>query len=141
MDCIICGNWFSSVIHNGACPTCERAIKQLGLNMMPNRIKKLAQAEKAGRLMVLPCKVGDTVWTNFAMSDWYFKGKDKPYSARVVFVGLNDSDAIGRGLINVSYGKHNYMTQFSLSDIGKTVFLTREKAEAALKKEKEANNE
>ena len=104
------------------------------------KIGKWLQAEKDGRLVVLPCKVGDPVWTNFAMSGWYFRAKDKPYSATVVFIGLNDSDAMGKGLINVSYGKHNRMMQFTLSDIGKTVFLTRAEAEAALKKE-EKNNE
>lgn len=62
MDCIICGNWFSSAINDGACPTCERDMRQLGLNMMPDRIKELAQADKDGRLMVLPCKNG-TVYT------------------------------------------------------------------------------
>lgn len=52
MDCIICGNWFSSTIHDGACPTCSRAMKQLGLNMMPGRLLEIAQAEKDGRLVV-----------------------------------------------------------------------------------------
>lgn len=102
------------------------------------KIGSWRQAEKDGRLAVLPCKVGDTVWTNFAMSGWYFRGKDKPYSARVAFVGLNDSDKMGSGLINVVYGKHDHMMQFSFSEIGKTVFLTREEAEAALKKEAES---
>lgn len=32
MNCIVCGSWFASVIHDGACPTCSRAMKQLGLN-------------------------------------------------------------------------------------------------------------
>lgn len=27
-----------------------------------NRIRKLTEADRAGRLMALPCKVGDTVW-------------------------------------------------------------------------------
>lgn len=98
-----------------------------------DHIKELLQAEQDGRLVVLPCKVGDTVWTNFAMSGWHFRDKDRPYSARVVFVGLNDSDKMGGGLINVAYEKHGYMMQFSFSEIGKFVFLTREEAEAALK--------
>lgn len=100
-------------------------------------LQELAQAEKDRRLAVLPCNVGDTVWTNFAMSGWHFRDKDRPYSAKVVFIGLNNSDEMGRGLINVAYEKHNYMMQFSFSDIGKTVFLTREEAEAALKKREE----
>lgn len=105
-----------------------------------SRLAELAQAEKDGRLVVLPCKTGDEVWTNFAMSGWYFRGKDRPYSAKVVFLGLNNSDDMGGGLINVMYGKYNHMMQFSFSEIGKTVFLTREEAEAALKK-REVSNE
>lgn len=101
------------------------------------RVQEIAQAEKDGRLTVLPCKVGDEVWTNFAMSGWYCRDKDRPYSAKVVFVGLNNSDDMGGGLINVMYEKHNNMMQFTFSDIGKTVFLTREEAETALKKREE----
>ena len=102
-----------------------------------NRIRELLQAEKDVRLVVLPCKTGDEVWTNFAMSGWYFRGKDRPYSAKVVFVGLNNSGDMGGGFINVMYGKYNYMMQFNFSEIGKTFFLTREEAEAAMKKREE----
>ena len=97
-----------------------------------NRLRELAQAKKEGRPVVPPCDVGDVVWTNFSMSGWYFREKDRPYSAKVVFIGLNDSDDMAGGFINVSYEKNNGMMQFSFSDIGKTVFLTREAAEAAL---------
>ena len=64
MDCIICGNWFSSVIHDGACPTCSRAINQLRLNMTAGHLLELAQAEKDGRLVVLPCKPGTELFTH-----------------------------------------------------------------------------
>lgn len=96
------------------------------------RLRELAQAGREGRCVVSPCKVGDTVWTNFAMSGWYFRDRDKPYEAKVVFVGLNGSDEMGGGLFNVVYGKHDHMMQFRFSDIGKTVFLTREEAKEAL---------
>lgn len=81
---------------------------------------------------VLPVKVGDTVYTNFAMRGWYFRDKDRPYSARVCFIGLNDSEEMGGGLFNVVYGKHDNMMQFRFSDIGKSVFLTKEEAEQHL---------
>lgn len=96
------------------------------------RLRKLAEADRDGKCVVLPCKVGDMVWTNFAMSGWYFRDKDKPYSAKVVFVGLNESKEMGGGFINVVYGKHDLMMQFRFSDIGKTVFLSRADAEVAL---------
>lgn len=113
------------------CDECRQEHEQLAKWL--TKLKAYNDAEQDGQLVVLPCKVGDEVWTNFAMSGWYFRDKDRPYHARVVFVGLNDSDKMGRGLINVMYGKHDYMMQFSFADIGKSVFLSREEAEAALK--------
>lgn len=97
-----------------------------------NRMRELVQAENTGRLVELPCNVGDMVWTNFAMSGWYFKSNEKPYSAKVVFVGVNHADEMGGGFINVVYEKHNNMMQFLFSDFGKTVFLSRAEAESAL---------
>ena len=90
------------------------------------------QAEAEGRLVVLPCKVGDTVYTNIAMSGWHLRSRNRPYSAKVVFIGINANDGMGGGLINVTYNKCCYMMKFYFSDIGKTVFLTREEAEKAL---------
>ena len=29
---------------------------------IPNRLRELAEADKDGRVVILPCKVGDTVW-------------------------------------------------------------------------------
>lgn len=87
----------------------------------------------------LPCKVGDTVYTNLAMRGWYYRDKYRPYSATVVFMGLNNSEEMGGGLINVLYGKNGNMMQFRFSDIGKTVFLTREEAEKALAERSAAN--
>lgn len=90
------------------------------------------QAEAGGRLAVLPCKVGDEVYTNTSMSGWYLRANKRPYSAKVVFIGLNASEAMGGGFFNVVYSKGEYMMHFQFSDIGKTVFLTREEAEKAL---------
>lgn len=81
-----------------------------------------------------PCKIGDTVYTNISMQGWYFRSKNRPYSAKVVFIGLNDSKEMGYGFINVLYNdRTGCMYQFNFADIGKFVFLTREKAEQALK--------
>lgn len=87
----------------------------------------------ASGVVVPPCKVGDVVYTNFAMQGWYYRDKDRPYSAKIVFMGLNNSEEMGGGLINVLFKKNGNMMQFRFSDIGKTVFHTREEAEKALK--------
>lgn len=90
------------------------------------------ELEADGRLIELPCKVGDTLWTNRRMQGWYFRKKDAPYRTQVAFIGLNDSEEMGGGILNVCYENNGYMLQFNFSDIGKTIFLTEEEAEAKL---------
>lgn len=122
--------------YNEHCCFCGSAAVAVSGDYSPEEVETafdLLNKQQQGLVIVPPCKVGYTVYTNFAMSGWYFRNKDKPYPAKVVFVGLNDSKEMGGGLINVVYGKHDYMMQFSFSDIGKSVFLTREEAEQALK--------
>ena len=92
------------------------------LGVEPVRLRELADADKAGRVVVLPCKVGQRV---FAMLD-----TDKHISEcevkqiglgnEIAFVSIEPIGARGR-----EYG-------VSIKGFGKTVFLTREEAEAAL---------
>ena len=84
-------------------------------------------------IQILPCKIGDSLWTNFSMSGWYLREKDKPYQVRVVFIGLNGSDEMGGGFVNVLYEKNGNMMQFNFSDIGKNIFYTKEEALMAKK--------
>lgn len=87
----------------------------------------------ANKCKVLPCDVGDTVYTNCRMQGWYFREKDKPYKAKIVFIGLNGVD----NFMNVDFG-NGHMLQFPFSEIGKTVFLTEE--EALRRKDYEKND-
>ena len=92
--------------------------------------EKLAEyetAEEEGRLVVLPCKVGQCVYTNFSMSGWHMRKGKRPYIGRIVFIGLNVDDPY----FNIILGEGE-MLQFKFSEIGKRVFLTREEAEKAL---------
>ena len=87
-----------------------------------DHLRELAEADKDGRLVVLPCKVGQRV---FALLD-----TDKHLSEcevkqiglgnEIGFVGIEPIGARGR-----EYG-------VSIKGFGKTVFLTHEKAEKAL---------
>lgn len=87
-----------------------------------DRLRELAEADKDGRLVVPPCKVGQRV---FALLD-----TDKHISEcevkqiglgnEIGFVGIEPIGARGR-----EYG-------VSIKGFGKTVFLTREEAEKAL---------
>lgn len=85
--------------------------------------------------MELPCRVGDVVYTNIGYR--YSRSKDSPYKLEVVFIGLNNGQEMGFGLLNCKYleDKHHNMIQFYFSDVGKTVFLSREEAEKALKEQ------
>ena len=83
-----------------------------------DRLRELAKADKDGRVVVLPCKVGDTVWrivrdgephiTRDEVRDMYFADDMPPC---VELVG----------------GRVTFTEKF-----GKTVFLSREEAERAL---------
>lgn len=85
-------------------------------------IQALAQAKADGRLVVLPCKVGEMVY--FTQNICEYKHCDT--HTRVVCCGCPD------------YAKNKFVIQsraftlMDLKDIGKTVFLTREEAEKAL---------
>lgn len=83
----------------------------------------------------LPCKVGDYLYTHHTKQGWYMKKQHAPYRVKVVFIGLNNSDDMGGGYFNVVY-EHGEMWQFYFSDIGKTVFQTREEVEKILEDER-----
>ena len=114
----------------------ERLLEYEKTDLTPQEIEELikenaelkSRLEKAVGLPCLPCKVGDTLYTNFSVQGDYFKKKDRPYSCKVVFIGINS----GECFINVEY-TNGRQYQFFFKDFGKTVFLTREAAEQALK--------
>lgn len=79
-------------------------------------------------VIVPPVKVGDTVYTNISWQGWYLRDKDKPYKAKVVYIGITGS----KNYVNVVYGKNDNMLTFTFDEIGDRIFLTREEAEKAL---------
>ena len=92
------------------------------------KLKEYNDLEKQGKLLKLPCAVGDMVYTNLSMQGWYFRKENRPYEGKVVFIGMNGTD----NYINIDF-ENGQMLQFKFSDIGKTVFLDQEGAEAAWK--------
>ena len=81
------------------------------------RLEELAEADKDGRLVVLPCKVGDGLWT------FCTHPVEQVYSFTVTDI----STLNGRTMLNTSR-----CGVIDARDVGKTVFLTREEAEKAL---------
>lgn len=94
------------------------------------RLVELAFADRAGRCVVLPCKVGDTVYTNVAIRGDRYRKADRPYPVKVVFIGMGEHSAY----FNVAYDNGRCFP-FDFDQIGKDVFLTLESAEAMLEKE------
>ena len=103
-------------------------------------IDKLAiyeDAEEQGLLMRLPCKVGDTVWVVtspfnvFDDIEYDEDMKDEVYEAFVSSVTFYKSGEQYR--IYAKATNHFIGAYFRKCDFGKTVFLTREEAEAKLK--------
>lgn len=112
------------------CSECGKEHKQL--TEWLGKLKHYEDLEAQGRLIEMPCYVGDTMYTNYSMQGWYMHRKNRPYEAKVVFVGINGVD----NFMNVELGEGK-MLQFRFSDIGKKVFLTKSEAEAALKESKQ----
>mgnify|MGYP006977398195 CR=1 FL=1 len=94
-------------------------------------LKKYEDLEEQGRLVKLPCKVGDTVWDNdcgrpcaYTITAFSF-GECEEYicepvtTKETVFYYANSSGSI--------------TGSFAESEIGKSVFLTKSEAEAKLK--------
>lgn len=88
------------------------------------RLRELAEADKDGRLVVLPCKVGDRLYevTGRKTISVY-----KVKAIRVELFGLFIEWDIVEGFVWQS------LAGINAGEIGKTVFLTREEAEKALK--------
>lgn len=90
-------------------------LRQLCRNCDLDRLEKLAEADKSGRVVIRPCKVGDTV---------YFALLGRIIEKQVFsIVSFSNSTRI------YCDGTSEY---FRPEDIGKTFFLTCEEAEAAL---------
>lgn len=87
-----------------------------------NRLRELAQAEKEGRLVVLPCNVGDKL---------YDVTLGEVREKIVISISMLLSKSVNHLVIHAENFR-NAVTSYELQDIGKTFFLTREAAEAAL---------
>lgn len=119
-------SWIDDELWERACePGCEE------IDAVYRKLKDYEDLEEQGRLIKLPCKVGDTVWDNdcgrpcaYTITAFSF-GECEEYicepvtTKEVVFYYANSSGSI--------------TGSFAESEIGKSVFLNRYEAEAKLK--------
>lgn len=83
-----------------------------------DRLRELAEADREGRCVVLPCKRDDVLWT------FHTYPSERVYSFHVTDL----STLNGRTMLNT-----DIMGVVDARDVGKTAFLTRAEAEEALK--------
>lgn len=109
-----------------------------------DRFRQLVKADRDGRLVVPPCKVGDTVWAasgkiiKCEIDEMYLcDGGGIEYLVTFDCDGADckrcpfnrwEQDCSGERYCECEYG----CSSFKDSDIGKTIFLTSEEAKAAL---------
>lgn len=119
-------SWIDDELWERACePDCEE------IDAVYRKLKEYEDLEEQGRLVQLPCKVGDTVWDNdygrpcaYTITAFSF-GECEEYicepvtKKETVFYYTNSSGSI--------------TGSFAESEIGKSVFLNKSEAEAKLK--------
>ena len=89
------------------------------LGVEPSRLRELAEVDKDGRVVVLPCKVGDTVWR--------IVRDGEPHITRDEVRDMYFADDMTL-CVELVGGRVTFTEKF-----GKTVFLSREEAEKALR--------
>ena len=121
--CIKLGQW-----KNEALIRLSKIEDILGDEYDLDRLKELMEANREGKCVVLPCRVGDKV---YCIQSYFNDAKmrsEKKVKCRVVDFMQSLPDLFEcEGMI------------YKFSDIGKIVFLTSEEAESALEKMKEGD--
>ena len=97
------------------------------------QVKELVEADKEGRCLVLPCKVGDTVY------EWHYSTTTKTIekSEYTIFgIEINEEKIIYQSDRWKEKGRWGFPERieywFYINDIGNSVFLTKEEREKAL---------
>ena len=107
------GEWCNKYCEQQRVQTCN----ECGIYQAIQKLAEYEDLDEQGLLLRLPCKVGDRLY-------------------RIDFLGFIISDTVHsiHILQNTAYLEMNYWDKdISLSEVGKTVFLTREEAEQKLK--------
>ncbi len=101
-----------------------------------NELGEIKIAEEQGLLIKLPLKPGDKVFVNIkCFSSWFMFLETRPYvRCEVINIKATKSGTkISIRPLTERTANSRYHRYFGIASIGKTAFLTREAAEAALK--------
>ena len=88
------------------------------------RLKELLQADREGRCVVLPCKIGDTV---------YDIQMGKITEKTIISIPFLLSKSVNHLCLH-AINNRDALTTIETENLGKTVFLSREEAEDALER-------
>lgn len=126
-----------SIDKNEDCPTCSICwncdIPPRKCNYISDALEKLAEyedLEEQGKLIKLPCKVGDTVY-GISMK-------------KIISLTVNEISIFcmkGEKIINAKCQSDDEFRNYVEREFGKTVFLTKSEAEAKLKELRGGENE
>lgn len=125
-------SWIDDELWERACePDCEE------IGAVYRKLKDYEDLEEQGRLIKLPCKVGDTVYVVtspfnvFDDIEYDENMKDEVYESYVSSITFYECGEQYR--IYAKATNHFIGAYFRECDFGKTVFLTKSEAEAKLK--------
>lgn len=127
-----------SIDKNEDCPTCSICwdcdIPPRKCVYISDALKKLADyedLEEQGRLVKLPCKVGDTVWQIMVVG---VQGKNIKYGIfKAIVLKISVDYQMNFLLSTITEVEKRYRNEVTSTAIGDTMFFTKSEAEAKLK--------
>ena len=112
-------SWIDDELWERTCePDCEE------IDAVYRKLKEYEDLEEQGRLIKLPCKVGDTVY-----AIGFNNNKPIIYESVVLRILITEKEIV----FNVKVDEFEINSQLKQSMFGKTVFLTQAEAEQKLK--------
>ena len=95
------------------------------------KLKDYEDLEEQGRLIKLPCKLGDTVWQIMVVG---VQGKNIKYGIfKAVVTTISVDYQMNFLLSTITEGEERYRNEVTSTAIGETMFFTKSEAEAKLK--------
>lgn len=107
-----------------------------------HKLRKYENLEEHGRLVKLPCKVGDTVWQIMVVG---VQGKNIKYGIfKAIVTKISVDYQMNFLLSTITEDEKRYRNEVTSTAIGDTMFFTKSEAEAKLEElrggENESNN-
>lgn len=99
-----------------------------------DRLRELVQADREGRCVVLPCKIGDIVYEIRYTAE---NNSPRKYARKIFDCSVSVCTWRMREQPDMCYVSEKKCTKSDFAFMGRTVFLTREEAQAALRREQD----